>query len=215
MEGFGLSWTVDAESQGGWSLRNETSVKTRRRKRLAIIVAAGAVVFLFLLALLIDATLYIGKVHAGVTVSGVQLGGLTPQQAKTALDLQVEEAQKNQITLASGDKKWTVAPKDVGTKVDAVATRGGGHGRVSREQLPGGPLPRLPPVFQGQAGTAPGHGGQRQDGPDHRGGGPSRGHPPRQRRAGVRRAQDQGREGPEGPGRRQRRLSPPSSRLCC
>ena len=108
----------------GSCLRNETSVKTRRRKRLTLIVAAGAIVFLFLLALLIDATLYIGKVHAGVTVSGVQLGGLTPQQAKTALDLQVEEAQKNPITLASGDKKWTVAPKDVGMKVDAVATLG-------------------------------------------------------------------------------------------
>ncbi len=106
-------------------MRNETSAKARRRrKRLTIIVAAGAIVFLFLLALLMDATLYIGKVHAGVTVSGVQLGGLTPQQAKTALDLQVEEAQKNQITLASGDKKWTVAPQDVGTKVDAVATVG-------------------------------------------------------------------------------------------
>ncbi len=123
MEGFGLSWSVDAESQGGSCLRNKTSVKTqRRRKRLTIIVATGAIVFLFLLALLIDATLYIGKVHAGVTVSGVQLGGLTPQEAKTALDLRVEEAQRNQITLASGDKKWTLAPKDVGTKVDTTAT---------------------------------------------------------------------------------------------
>ena len=99
---------------------------------MTIIVAAGAIVFLFLLALLIDSTLYIGKVHAGVTVSGVRLGGMTPQEAKAALELRAEEAQKNQITLASGDKKWTVTPKDVATKVDAVATVGAAMA-VSRE----------------------------------------------------------------------------------
>ena len=104
-------------------MRNETSVKTRRRrKRLTIIVAVGAVLLLFLLALLIDATLYHGKVHAGVTVSGVQLGGMTSQEAKAALDLRVEQAQKNQIRLTSGDKKWTVAPEDAGTKVATAAT---------------------------------------------------------------------------------------------
>ena len=108
------------------SLTNRTLVKKRhrRRRRGIILAAVGAVVFLFLLALLIDSTLYRGKVHAGVTVSGVQLGGLTPEEAKAALDLRVEEAQNNRITLTSGDKKWTVAPEDVGTKVDTAATVG-------------------------------------------------------------------------------------------
>jgi vancomycin resistance protein YoaR len=81
----------------------------------------GVVVFLFLMALLIDSTLYHGKVHGGITVSGVQLGGLTPKEAKAALDLRVAEAQKSKITLTSGDKKWTVSPKDVATKVDTAA----------------------------------------------------------------------------------------------
>jgi vancomycin resistance protein YoaR len=125
MEWFRLSWTPDVASQGGSFLRTEIPVqRRRRRKRPTIIVAVVAIVFLFLLALLIDSTLYIGKVHAGVTVSGVRLGGLTPQEAKAALELRAEEAQKNRITLTSGDKKWTVAPTDVGTKVDAVATVG-------------------------------------------------------------------------------------------
>ncbi len=105
-------------------MTNRTLVKKgrRRRRRTIILAAVGAVVILILLALLIDSTLYRGKVHAGVTVSGVQLGGLTPEEAKAALDLRVEEAQKNRITLTSGDKKWTVAPEDVGTKVDTAAT---------------------------------------------------------------------------------------------
>lgn len=91
---------------------------------MTTIVAVGAVVFLFLLALLIDSTLYIGKVHAGVTVSGVQLGGLTPQEAKAALDRRVKGAQKSQITLTSGEKKWTVSLADVGAKVGTAATVG-------------------------------------------------------------------------------------------
>jgi vancomycin resistance protein YoaR len=107
-------------------LKNRTPAKKRhrRRRRGVILAAVGAVVFVFLVALLIDSTLYHGKVHAGVTVAGVQLGGLTPEDAKAALDRRVEAAQKNRITLVSGDKKWTVRPEDVGTKVDTAATVG-------------------------------------------------------------------------------------------
>jgi vancomycin resistance protein YoaR len=89
---------------------------------MGILAAVGAVVFVFLLALLIDSTLYSGKVHAGVTVSDIQLGGLTPSEAKAALGLRVEEAQENPITLTSGEKSWTVSPDDVGTKVDIAST---------------------------------------------------------------------------------------------
>jgi len=107
-------------------LKNRTPAKKRRRRRRRgiILAAVGAVVFLFLVALLIDSTLYRGKVHAGVTVSGIQLGGLTPEDAKAALDARVEAAKKNRITLTSGDKKWTVRPEDVGTKIDTAATVG-------------------------------------------------------------------------------------------
>jgi vancomycin resistance protein YoaR len=107
-------------------LKNEALRKKRRRrrKRLAILAGAGAVILLFLLAILIDSTLYHGKIHAGVTVSGVHLGGLQPSEAKAALDLRVEEAQKNRITLTSGDRKWTIAPDDVKTKIDTAATVG-------------------------------------------------------------------------------------------
>ncbi len=81
-------------------------------------------VFLFLLALLIDSTLYHGKVHAGVTVAGVSLGGLAPDEAKAALDLRVKVAQENDVTLRSGDRTWTVSPADVGTAIDTAATVG-------------------------------------------------------------------------------------------
>jgi vancomycin resistance protein YoaR len=108
------------------SLSKEAPAKRRRRRRPRTLAfaAVGAVILLFLLALLIDSTLYSGKVHAGVTVSGIKLGGMTPAQAQAALDKQIERAQKNSITLTSGDKKWTVSPDDVGTKIDTAATVG-------------------------------------------------------------------------------------------
>jgi vancomycin resistance protein YoaR len=108
------------------SLSKEVPAKKRRRRRrrTLIVAAIGAVVFLFLLALLIDSTLYSGKVHAGVTVSGIELGGMTAAEAKAALDKQVEQAQKNSITLTSGDKKWTVSFGDAGTEIDTAATVG-------------------------------------------------------------------------------------------
>ena len=54
----------------------------------------AAVIFLFLVAILIDSTLYHGKIHAGVTVSGIELGGMTPEKAKTALDKRVQERRR-------------------------------------------------------------------------------------------------------------------------
>jgi vancomycin resistance protein YoaR len=105
------------------SPRNHSlSKKRRRRKRLLTLGAVGAVIVLFLLAILIDSTLYIGKIHAGVTVSGIELGGMTPAQAKAALNQRVQDAQKSRVTLESGAKTWTVAPKDVGMTIDAAAT---------------------------------------------------------------------------------------------
>jgi vancomycin resistance protein YoaR len=108
------------------SPRNRTSSqkRRRRRKRLLALAAAAGLVFLFLLAILIDSTLYHGRIHAGVTVAGISLGGLSPEDAKAALDLRVQQAEKSQVTLKSGDKTWTVAPADVGTSADTAASVG-------------------------------------------------------------------------------------------
>jgi vancomycin resistance protein YoaR len=106
------------------SARNQTASRKRRRKRKRLFVAAGiaAVVFLFLLAMLIDATIYHGRIHAGVVVSGVQIGGMKPDQAKAALDARMKDAAQNQVTLTGGGKTWTVSPDDVGFRVDSAAT---------------------------------------------------------------------------------------------
>ncbi len=70
------------------------------------------------LAIVIDSALYYNKVHAGVSVSGVSLGGKTKDEAVAALQAYVKEAEADPITLVSNNKTWPLSPGDVGTKVD-------------------------------------------------------------------------------------------------
>lgn len=72
------------------------------------------------LAMLIDSTLYYGKVHAGVRIAGFSMGGLTRDEATAALTRLVEDARNQPITLSSGDKTWSIKPANVGTKIDVV-----------------------------------------------------------------------------------------------
>ena len=98
-------------------------VKKRRPRgpRLWVLVAAAAVVAVFVLAILIDSAAYHNKVHAGVSVSGIDLGGETKSAAIATVDRLVADAQNSPITLTAGDKTWTVLPADGGTSIDATA----------------------------------------------------------------------------------------------
>ena len=74
------------------------------------------------MAVLFDVTLYHGKIHGGVRLAGIPVGGLTPDEAKEALDLRVKEVAKSKVTLRIGDKTWTVSPDDVGAEIDLAAS---------------------------------------------------------------------------------------------
>ncbi|OFW60679.1 MAG: hypothetical protein A2133_05945 [Actinobacteria bacterium RBG_16_64_13] len=74
-----------------------------------------------LLALVVDSAIYNNKVHAGVSVAGVNLGGLTRDEAAATLARYVVDAEKTPIKLVSGDKTFDITPGDVGAKVDVTA----------------------------------------------------------------------------------------------
>jgi vancomycin resistance protein YoaR len=100
-------------------VEQETKSK-KRRTRTAwfwILVAVGAVVAVCAIAVLVDALVYTDEVHAGVSVYGVDLGGMTKGQATAALARLADSA--GPVTLRSGDKTWPVVPADVGTVMDA------------------------------------------------------------------------------------------------
>jgi len=85
-----------------------------------MLMAVGGVVFVLLLGYLIDSALYYNKVHAGVTVSGHSLSGLTRDEATVALRGLVNEAAEKPIKLTSGDREWPLLPDDVDTRIDVV-----------------------------------------------------------------------------------------------
>jgi vancomycin resistance protein YoaR len=94
--------------------------RKRRRKRLSVLIAVGSVVAFIVLAILVDSVLYYNKVHTGVNVSSLSLGGLTRDEATAALTRMVEDAQESAIVLKSGDNTWSVMPGSVGTEIDVA-----------------------------------------------------------------------------------------------
>jgi len=78
----------------------------------------GGVLAALLIAYLVDSAVYYGKVHAGVSVAGLDLGGLTHDEAVLALTRQVKEAEDNPVVLVSGEKSWKVMPTAVKVAID-------------------------------------------------------------------------------------------------
>ncbi len=107
-----------------------TKKRVTRTAWFWILVAVGAVVFACALAVMVDALVYTDEVHAGVSVKGVDLGGMTEGQATAALARLADSA--GPITLASGDKTWSVTPDDAGTAMDLKGAVAGAMA-VSRE----------------------------------------------------------------------------------
>ena len=103
-------------------MAKKTASKKRRRgrRRLRILIAVACVIALVGLVALIDSALYYNKVHAGVTISGHPVGGMTRDEAIAAVIRLVKQAQDEPITLTSGEKSWDVMPGDVGTKIDVT-----------------------------------------------------------------------------------------------
>ena len=100
--------------------RRRTEKGSRSRLRFRILVAVGSVIALLVLVILVDAAVYYNKVHAGVSIEGRGMGGLTRDEATAVITGLVEDAQSSAIVLTSGDKTWDVMPKDVGTKIDVA-----------------------------------------------------------------------------------------------
>jgi vancomycin resistance protein YoaR len=122
------------------------------RNRVPLLVAAGLFAFLVLLALA-DVGLSWGRIHPGVTIGGVSVGGMGESEARTVLEREIGPRLKLAVTVAYESRRWTVAPSRVDALFDVQAAaesafavgRSGGLGtRIAqrfgawfgREQLP-------------------------------------------------------------------------------
>ena len=98
----------------------ETRVARNSRKHTPfyILIGLGAIVAIVVLAILVDSLLYYNKIHAGVTVAGQQVSGLTREEAAARLNEMVDEVQQDSITLTYEGKSWDVFADDLGVAMD-------------------------------------------------------------------------------------------------
>ena len=80
----------------------------------------GVLVVVIAAAISVDTALYHDKVHAGVSVGGVTLGGLTEEEATAVLARYVGEAQARSLTLIRGDRTFEFTAKRAGVYVDVA-----------------------------------------------------------------------------------------------
>ena len=87
-----------------------------------------------------------GRVYTGVTIQGVDVGGLTPAEAAATLRDAAAYSSDGAITLVDprGGKEWSFTPAQLGILVDGAATAAAAFD-VGRS---GGPLHRLQDTFQ-------------------------------------------------------------------
>ena len=99
---------------------NQPSTKKRRLGTPGFwaLVAVGTIVAVVVLAILVDSVVYYNKVHSGVSVAGIDLGGQTKTEATASLQAVIDKAQNAPITLTAGGKTWTLMPSDVGATMD-------------------------------------------------------------------------------------------------
>lgn len=109
----------------GGDAGNRGRGRSRKRGPLRVLlrvgIAAGALLVVLVVAYLVDSVIYYGKVHAGVSVAGLDLGGLTHDEAEAALERMVQAAEDNPIVLVSGEKRWKVMPAALNVSVDLEA----------------------------------------------------------------------------------------------
>ncbi len=91
--------------------------------------AAGLVTFAALAALAAGVVLDLGwslaywnRIYPGVHVAGVDLGGLTVEQAAARLRAAFAYPTQARLTLTYADQTWTARPAELGFAVDAVGT---------------------------------------------------------------------------------------------
>lgn len=107
--------------------------------QIIIAMLGGLVIFSgLILAIVIGFNMtYAGKIFPGVSVAGVDLSGLEPDEAAALLASRLDYPQRGRILFTDGDKQWLASPAQLGFFLDpqttaAAAFRQGRNGSLAR-----------------------------------------------------------------------------------
>ncbi|MDT7726941.1 MAG: hypothetical protein QOI21_3517 [Actinomycetota bacterium] len=91
--------------------------RVRRRLGKALMITGGAIA-LFVVLYVVDLLLSVGDVPRGVTVAGVEVGGLTHADAEARLRTQLEPLLIKPVTIRAGDVETRLDPAASGLELD-------------------------------------------------------------------------------------------------
>ncbi len=90
-------------------------------KRMAVIVIAS-ILSIFILFGIVDAALFVNKVHGGVTVSGIAVGGMDEKEALAEVNKLASRLEKRTITVKYQGKVWEIDPTELKVNINREKT---------------------------------------------------------------------------------------------
>ena len=112
-----------ARASRGTSSRSKATGASMPWQRVALLVGAS-VAAVVIAAVVVDAASSTGRVHPGVTVGTVKIGGMNPEAAAAELERQLPGMATKPVVLRYDSKTWTVQPKDISVTFDYPALVG-------------------------------------------------------------------------------------------
>ncbi len=86
------------------------------------LLSLGIFVVLFLAAVVAFQAVYAGRIYPGITIGGVPLGGLEPDEARLYLSTQLNYPTAGTIIFSDGDQSWEYTPMELGFLLDTQAS---------------------------------------------------------------------------------------------
>jgi len=99
----------------------ESRVQNPPLPRALVAFGLGLMLFMFLIIAAVTGyqVAYAGIIFPGVSISGVDLSGLTPNQAASLLNQHLDYPQNGRIVFQDRDQIWQIIPSDLGLQLDA------------------------------------------------------------------------------------------------
>ena len=134
------SSVADAAEREGFPVSARTRVRPPRRRGDGWLWFALAVIMLVLLGIAGGITSvyrsYEGRIYPNVSIQGIAVGEMTPEQAESALRLRYAAFLRQPVVITYGDRQWTPTLDELGMTfdfrgaVDAAYNAGRGHGVI-------------------------------------------------------------------------------------
>ena len=98
------------------SAREAERAASRRRSvpRIVSLSLGGLVLFLVLAEIALSS----GRIHPGVSMAGVPLGGMSPESARSILETELPAKIEQPVVVSHGKRSWKVTAADVGLTFD-------------------------------------------------------------------------------------------------